>query len=103
MRVLPNGFVKAVSVRLIPSPDAHPPREAQVVPLQEILMNRSFSPSPLASLMSMALAAGIAGCASSGGSPSAAAPAPAPRRHESAGPGAPPLPPRLPPPASCRC
>lgn len=41
-------------------------------------MNRSFSPSPLASLMSMVLAAGIAGCASSGGSPSAAAPAPAP-------------------------
>ena len=44
-------------------------------------MTRSFPPSPLAALMSMVLAAGIAGCASSGGAPSAtpaAAPAPAP-------------------------
>lgn len=41
-------------------------------------MMRSFSPSSLTALMSMVLAAGIAGCASSGASPSAASPAPAP-------------------------
>jgi hypothetical protein len=41
-------------------------------------MIRSFTPSPLAALMSMVLAAGIAGCASTGSAPSAAtAPAPA--------------------------
>lgn len=40
-------------------------------------MTRSLSPSRLAALMSLALAAGLAGCASSGGG-SAAAPAPAP-------------------------
>ncbi len=50
-------------------------------------MTRSYSPSPLAALMAMALAAGIAGCASTGSptpaaspaaAPAAAAPAPAP-------------------------
>lgn len=41
-------------------------------------MTRSQSPSRLAALMSLALAAGIAGCASSGTGASAPAPAPAP-------------------------
>ena len=41
-------------------------------------MNRSQSPSRLAALMSLALAAGIAGCASSGSGAGAAAPSPAP-------------------------
>src|SRR5687767_7639088 len=67
-----SGFITLVSSR-----DAHPSREARVVHTQETVMIRSFPPSPLAALMSMVLAAGIAGCASTGSAPSAA-PAPPP-------------------------